>query len=215
MIAARACRVQSVGIHDSVHFRPPSLTRRRARNHAQTAQFRGDSTMAAKAWVWAVAACVGLLGCAMGLDGGGGGRALTDQTCTSKKNCEIGIDAPYCPIFGHCTATVDYDRTLLAAGEKDINIVWHLPPGFVFCADLGDGVFLKYPDPDAQFDDKYPTEKMDGAKPSKKECKELRHYHWRGLNTKSKPKDPYEYKIVFHDDAFRKQYWIDPWIINR
>jgi hypothetical protein len=174
--------------------------------------------MKARALIVSVVTSVVLLGCAStGPDGVPPIRTATPKDCPDAHgHCEVKVLSPNCPVFSKCTASVDFDPINLGPGKHDINIVWTLPAGYGFCPGVGDGVFLKGVDPDDQFDDMYATDMPDGTKPNgRKKCIELKHYHWKALNTKSKPKDPYEYRIRFHDHTGAKVYEIDPWVVNR
>ena len=103
--------------------------------------------------------------------------------------------------------TVDVDVLEVAAGNRNVDIFWHLPPGYSFIMPTGDGVFF-YDDDKGQFEAGYATDEESG-KPSANRRTGQR-YHWHDLNTVP---GQHAYRILFHDRA-GNFYSLDPMIMN-
>lgn len=131
----------------------------------------------------------------------------TEQTCRNPNQCEIRIVNPTCS-GGACTATVDFELTRFERGRNNFKVTWRLPDGYGFCDTAGDGVFLKDTDPYEQFE---VVGAGRGVGPGR--CNKPQ-FELRAKNTKSLPKEPYTYKVVFHDAAGEKLFVIDPLMMN-
>jgi hypothetical protein len=149
-----------------------------------------------------IIAGLSLVGCA-----NQGVRILSEQKCRNPNQCTINVINPSCGTSG-CTASVDFDRTIFERGQNNFKVTWKLPAGFAFCDTAGDGVWLKRPDPHAQFE-KPSAEAASGSGP----CR-FKEFQLRAKNTRSLPQDPYEYKIIFHDEAGTTLYVVDPFMMN-
>ncbi|HQR20368.1 MAG TPA: hypothetical protein PKV98_05860 [Burkholderiaceae bacterium] len=136
-------------------------------------------------------------------------KTLTRKTCTNPAQCEIQILSPTCGMSG-CTATVDFEYVGFKKNVNNFKVTWKLPDGFGFCDTAGDGVWLKQVDPHEQF------EKPSADKPSGSGPCRFKEFQLRAKNTKSLPeeKDWYQYKIIFHDEAGRNTYIVDPFMMN-
>ena len=139
--------------------------------------------------------------------GYGGAARPAGTQCDGPGICRVNV-LPQC-VANTCAGSVDHPTVHLTRGKHDINVVWRLPPNFGFCD--GDGVVLKGPDPDRQFDEMRPSDEA-GNPTTEPSCKR-RNFHWRARNTVPRPNQPYEYKIVFHDGSNRT-YTIDPFLVN-
>ncbi len=119
--------------------------------------------------------------------------------------CEVNIVNPTCTMTS-CTAGVDLDPITFIRDKHRIRVRWTLPDGFGFCTQVGDGVFLKEPDPNDQFEDPG----VEG--PAISGVCRRKHFAWTAKNTISGLRFPY--KIVFHNAAGTRLYVIDPHMIN-
>ena len=156
-----------------------------------------------------LAAAVVLSGCAATSSGGGKGAesgyfggATKGKLACKKPGCDIEIKPACSPSTLICGGTLDFDPIGLVRNNDNLKVTWKLPPGFVFCPQRGDGVFLKDENSD-QFD---PEE--DKAK----RCKPTFTLHAK--NTVPRPNAPYKYKIVFRFEKDNSVYIIDPWMVN-
>lgn len=137
-------------------------------------------------------------------------RDVRNQTCRNVNQCTVNVVNPVCGVTG-CTASVDFDVTILERGKNNFRVTVVLPTGYGFCDTAGDGVWLKTVDRDEQFE-KPRADKPSGTGP----CK-FKEFQLTAKNNKSlpDPKDWYEYKIMFHDEAGTKLYIVDPYIMNQ
>jgi hypothetical protein len=153
-----------------------------------------------------VIACLALVGC----------TTQTPKTkentkiCSNPAQCEVKIVNPTCGLF-RCTASVDFEHVEFQRNVNNFKVTWTLPAGFGFCDTAGDGVWLKKVDPHEQF------EKPSADKPSGKGLCKFKEFQLKAKNTKSlpDPKDYYEYKIIFHDEAGEQIYVVDPYMMNQ
>jgi len=152
-----------------------------------------------------------------GLDGRDGPSIkisrLDCNNSTNPHKCRVNIERK---IFKF---DVDVDeihlvRNSSANPNTNVDIVWHLPSGYVFCKKAANdgGVFLKGI-PDGQFDGMYSTDDSSGAPPGDKDCKKHQHFHWNAKNTVPNP-DGYRYGVFFYDKMSGAEHSIDPWIYN-
>lgn len=141
-----------------------------------------------------ILAAVVVLGCATDRM-----RPATHAVCQTP-TCRVAISV----INGQVEVDID---TLEIKGNKNVRILWRLPPGYEFNASMGDGVFFKRDD-GGQFEDPYVTDD-DGGQPSANR-RAGKIFHWRDKNTVLKS---YEYMIKFHDRA-GNPYVKDPTIMN-
>jgi hypothetical protein len=126
-------------------------------------------------------------------------RTKTHVTCQTP-NCEIKV------LVADGQVTVDIEELEIRV-NRDVHVLWRLPPGYEFITSQGDGVFFKLDD-EAQFEEPYVTDDERGQPSSNK--RSGRNFHWRDKNTVYKY---YEYKIQFHDRSGRP-YYKDPTILN-
>jgi hypothetical protein len=120
-----------------------------------------------------------------------------------------------CRIKVTSTSAVQFEEIHLTRGVKDIDLVWDLPEGYVFCKQVisDGGVALKASN-DGQFADMYSTDAPDGAVPSDKDCRKHGHFHWKAKNAVPRPAIGYGYNIYFYDKAGVGPFRIDPWIFD-
>lgn len=89
----------------------------------------------------AAVACIGLAAW---------GSALAQDCNTTSGKCKVDV-----LVFGTCpSANIRFDPdTLRLAGRHNVDIIWSLPPGYLFCPARNDGVTFKHPsgNPDGQF----------------------------------------------------------------
>lgn len=145
------------------------------------------------------------------------GCATPHAPLAQSTNCSSG--GPPCRVAvvnaANCdAATVDRDpirfpRSTPERPNNNIRVFWEIDdPNFGFCPSMGDGVRLKSPDPDDQFD-------VVGAEnPSGPGVCNQRRFVLIAKNTKPRPTDPYRYAIVFHDKSGQRKCTIDPEMIN-
>jgi hypothetical protein len=150
--------------------------------------------MTTKALFSAVVAGALVLGCAIEPV-----RTRTHASC-EKQDCEIKVTV----VDGQVGVDID---ELEIRGNRDVHILWRLPPGYEFIASMGDGVFFKIDDR-GQFEEPYVTDNEKGQPVANK--RSGKNFHWRDKNTAP---GPYEYKILFHDRS-GKAYAKDPTIMN-
>lgn len=145
-------------------------------------------------WLLALASVVVLSSCASR-----GGVGVRSPECrTQKCDVDISVDS---------AGNVTFDPDVLQVFIRDSHIVWHLPAGYEFCPQSGDGIFFKNPK-SGQFVEGYATD--DGEPSTDKECK--KKYHWKDKKTEpSRTEHPYGVK--FRDKA-GKRFDVDPIIIN-
>jgi hypothetical protein len=125
--------------------------------------------------------------------------------CDGSGGCEVKIVNPVCSSTS-CTADVDRDPVTFARGRNNITVHWMLPDGFAFCQGTTDGIHLKQPNADDQFQDAgFDGPDVPGT------CKK-RRFHWTGKNTKFDTS--YRYEIRFHDSSGQKLYVVDPSMVN-
>ncbi len=148
-----------------------------------------------------VLACLTMLGCATSVVP----TMPTRLGCDGTGACIVNIVNPTCAT-NPCSAHVDVDPVTFRRGKNNIQIHWKLPNGFAFCAETGDGVFLKEPDQNDQFKDPG-TEGEQGSSVCKR-----KQYKWTAKNTVINLK--YSYKIIFHNAAGTQLYIVDPVMIN-
>jgi hypothetical protein len=153
-----------------------------------------ENSMTRRALLSAVVASALVLGCAVEVI-----RTNTRATCRNQ-NCEIMI------MVKDGQVSVDIDE-LEIRGNKNVHIIWRLPPGYEFIASTGDGVFFKRDDR-GEFDDPYVTDEERGQPSANKRTGKI--FHWLDRNSVA---GPYEYKIQFHDRS-GKAYYKDPTIMN-
>ena len=151
-----------------------------------------------------IIACLTLAGCATLTDTR---MPFRDKKCTNPNQCSVAITNPSCTSSG-CSASVDFDRVIFERGRNNFKITWTLPAGYGFCDTAGDGVFLKKVDPTGQFDIKG-VDKPEGTGP----CK-MKEFQLNAKNTRSLPNEPYEYRILFHNEAGTQLYVVDPLMVN-
>lgn len=128
----------------------------------------------------------------------GGGTPGSDCR-TPKCNVDILVDA---------RGNVTFEPDPLKVFVPDSRIVWHLPSGYEFCEEAGDGVSFKQPHSRSQFIDGYATD--DGERSPDKKCK--KKYHWKDKKTDAKG-TRHPYGVKFRDNKGKK-FDVDPIIIN-
>ncbi len=148
-----------------------------------------------------IIACLTLFGCTTTPE-----QRASPLGCSSGgRPCEVNIVNPTCST-NPCSASVDFDPVTFRRNNNNIQIRWKLPPGFGFCNQTGDGVFLKGPDTNSQFVDPG----IDGD-PGPGVCRRGQ-FKWTARNTVSGLQ--YRYKIQFHNQAGTQLYVVDPVMVN-
>jgi hypothetical protein len=148
-----------------------------------------------------IIACLTLVGCASTPR-----QFATPLSCgETGRPCEVNIINPTCAT-NPCSAEVDVDPITFLRGKHNIKVRWILPDGFGFCTQARDGVFLKEPDKNDQFEDPG-TDGPAGAGVCKRG-----QFRLTAKNTVSGLQFPY--MIQFHNAAGTRVYVIDPVMFN-
>ncbi|HEX6707779.1 MAG TPA: hypothetical protein VF169_23750 [Albitalea sp.] len=125
------------------------------------------------------------------------GRTVVQGSCPTSRKCEIKVTVEgSIPVVDPETANV--------SGSGKLRIIWHLPVGYEFDRDQGDGV--QFYVPKTQFQQDYATDDAGGADQGKRKG---RHFHWRFENTE---KAKYGYAVQFRKGS--TVYKCDPTINN-
>lgn len=129
-------------------------------------------------------------------------RTFTAFTCTTDA-CKVTIAAEVKP-SGRCKV----DAPDITLKVPDTTIIWELPPGYMFCPGMGDGVFLK--DSKDVDDDQFDAMQV-AANPSHKGCHSK--FRWFALNSTNATK-AYDYEIRFRNRGEKAVCIADPWVKN-